>query len=144
VSKAYEALTDLKTKLQSIAGLETRVFICYEPADLDRQVLGVAGTTIGVVYGGLRSVSEPGTAKHGTSSVGQFMVFMKHDTPPFTNADNKGPALDTLERMRQVIMYKNSPTGHKWRFVSESMATSSKEKTVWMQVYDTPIQLGPV
>jgi hypothetical protein len=143
---AFRCVDDLKTKLESLAKLKGKAFWVYNEDHLMDKTKGITFPAVGVVYEGIRAVSEnqKDTYKVGFSGelVASVMVIQRPDT--ISPADTKKPAVELLDDIRGQIMGTKSPSGHQWRFVVEASASEKNGVVIWIQRWSTPVQLMPV
>jgi len=141
MTKVVDCLSDLQARVQLVVGLEQKTLICYNPDDLVDSLKAVPPPAVGVAYLGTQAAGEPGQARQGKAGIASFGLYLFIGTPvPGLSAPP--PAMEFLDLMRQQIIESTAPAGHRWRFVSESLADSSKGKAIWVQRWDTPVILG--
>jgi len=136
-----ECAHDLLTRLQSIADLNGKALFVFSEDDLLDKIKGVTLPAVGIVYEGMRSMPEQGTAKVGISCELVFSLAVINRPEVLSKADTKTVTLNLLDQIRQTLLVTRSPTGHYWKFVVEA-ATSVRNGTVfWVSRWSTPIQL---
>ena len=103
---ASKCVDDLKTKLESLAKLKGKAFWVYNEDHLMDKTKGITFPAVGVVYEGIRAVSEnqKDTYKVGFSGelVASIMVIQRPDT--ISSADTKnGASLWRLRLPRRTV-----------------------------------------
>jgi hypothetical protein len=136
-------VTDLSTRLQSIADLDNKVLFVFGQNDLEDKIKGAKFLpAVGVVYEGTRAIPDPGvTAKLGGSAEAVFSLLVINRPDNLFNADIKTSTLNLLDTIRSKILATRGPTGHFWRFVVEAAADEQKGVVFWVQRWSIPIQL---
>jgi hypothetical protein len=151
VSKLNEVLVEAEAKLLQLnaapVNLTGKVVVAYDEEDLLNVLKGVrAFPAVGIVYEGMRSMSEEGpTARVGISSeiVLGFVLVERGDEIHSTN-QKKTRAIDYLDGMRDQFMGQRSVvTGHFWHFLVESPAALRSGAVCWVQRWSLPVQLAP-
>lgn len=139
-------IEDLQSKLQGLPEVAAKTFWVYDEADLFDTVKQLQFPATGVVYEGIRAVSETDKSSGRQGISGELIASVALLILPGIkgSASVKVQAVDFLDQMRNTIMGTRSPTGHLWKFVVEAAATEKNGAVVWLQRWSTPIQLVPV
>lgn len=142
INAAQLCIDDVASVLQLIASLKSKVLHVYSDEELTESTSAMSYPACGVVYEGMRSLAEDGpTSKTGTSSelvVSVLLVDIYGSVAKSAVKKNAAPILDAI---RDAMMGRVSPTGHKWRFVVEAAATPKKGIVLWVQRWSVPVQL---
>lgn len=140
---ANKLLEEAKTKVQSIARIGRRVVTAYSEEALLDSVKMVTLPAVGVSYGGMRAVAEPGrdTNRKGASAEFMLNLIVIVDRPGAAEGIGQIKALETLDDLRNAFMEETSTSGHKWRFVSEMLVAERGKIVIWLQRWSTPVQL---
>jgi hypothetical protein len=142
INAAQLCVADVELVLQSIASLKGKVLNVYSEEELTTSTSAMSYPACGVVYEGMRSVSEEGsTSKTGNSCelvVSVLLVDMYGAVAKTAVKKNAAPILDAI---RDSMMGRKSPTGHKWRFVVEAAASPKQGIVLWVQRWSCPVQL---
>ena len=134
--------TDLRNRLQSIADFKNKNLFVFDEDDLADKIKGVALPAAGVMYEGMRSLSEAGSnTKIGLSAELVFSIMVISRAENIANVDSKTPLLNLLDEIRKSLLGTRSPTGHYWKFVVEAATRESKGMVFWVQRWQTTIQL---
>lgn len=141
MSKIVDCITDLKERLQSIAPLTGRIEVAWTPEDLTAIFKNMPAPAVGIVYEGQRSTTESGASvKQGFASQAVFGIYLLWGLPvPVPGADAKTPLIEMLDEMRNVMLDRSSPAGHKWHFMVEALADTVGKNVLWVQRWDTPV-----
>ena len=143
---ASKCVEDLRKKLEELSELKGKSFWVYNEEHLMDKTKGISFPAVGVIYEGIRSISEnyKDTYKTGFSGelVTSVIVLQRPDNISY--ADTKTPAVALLDMIREKILGSRSPTGHVWRFVVEASATEKHGVVIWLQRWSTPVQFTPV
>jgi len=149
MSKLTEVLEEASTRLLTLnappVNLTGKVVVAYDENDLLDVLKGVrAFPAVGIVYEGMRSMSEGGpTAKVGLSCeiVLAFVLVERGDEIHATN-QKKVRAIEYLDAMRLMFMGKRSTvTQHFWHFMVEAPAALRSGAVCWVQRWSLPTQL---
>lgn len=138
---AQRCVADVKLALQSIAELTGKIVSVYSEEELMDASKGIAFPCIGVVYEGMRSSPEPGSAKTGMAAELIVSLIMVERAAAAGESYTKNAALATLDDTRKALIGRQSPTGHKWRFIMEAPASEKKGTIIWLQRWATPAML---
>lgn len=149
MSKLTEVLEESRARLLQLnappVDLTGRVVVAYDENDLLDVLKGIRNyPAVGIVYEGMRSMTEPGpTAKVGLSAeiVLGFVLVERGDEIHSTN-QKKVRAIEYLDAMRsQFIAQRSDVTKHFWHFVVEAPAALRSGAVVWIQRWSIPVQL---
>lgn len=130
--------------LQSIAELKGKVLQAYSDEDLMAQMKLASRPVAGLLYEGLVSAQDDqakSTHRIGASgTIGISVILLVDGKSP---GSDRGftPAIDLMDQIRSITMDKRSPTNHFWRFVAEGQALEKSGAVVWVQRWNTPVQL---
>jgi hypothetical protein len=149
VSKLTEILDETSTKLLQLnappINLTGKVVVAYDENDLLDVLKGVrAFPAVGIVYEGMRSISEPGpTAKVGLScEVVLGLVLVERDDEIHATNQKKVRAIEYLDAMRlQFMGQRSTVTNHFWHFMVEAPAALRSGTVCWVQRWSLPVQL---
>jgi len=142
IEEAEKRLLQLNAPPVNLTG---KVVTAYDENDLLDVLKGVRSfPAVGIVYEGMRSMSEEGpTARVGISCeiVLGFVLVERGDEIHRTD-QKKVRAIEFLDAMRYQFMGKKSTvTGHFWHFVVESPAALRTGAVCWVQRWSLPVQL---
>jgi len=149
VSKLTDILDEASEKLLQLnappVNLTGKVVVAYDENDLLDVLKGVRSfPAVGIIYEGMRSMSEGGpTAKVGLSCevVLGFVLVERGDEIHRTD-QKKVRAIEYLDAMRLQFMTKRSTvTNHFWHFVVEAPAALRTGAVCWVQRWSLPVQL---
>ena len=134
---------DLEGRLQSVASLKKQVFKVSSPQLLGAKLKALPPPAVGVVYEGLRSVSQPGVGLNkGLSTNAVFGLYMTFSSSSYAvGVDIQSPITDILHEMRIALLEKVAASSHNWQFMVESFVDSNSTHEIWMQKWQTPIIL---
>jgi hypothetical protein len=149
MSKLTDVLDEASAKLLQLdappVNLTGKVVVAYDENDLLDVLKGVKSyPAVGIVYEGMRSMSEEGpTAKVGLSCeiILGFVLVERGDEIHATH-QKKVRAIEYLDSMRYQFMGQRSTvTKHFWHFVVESPAALRSGAVCWVQRWSLPVQL---
>lgn len=149
-SKLTALLEEAKNRLLELnappVNLTGKVVVAYDENDLLDVLKGVKSfPAVGIVYEGMRSMSETGsTAKVGISCeiVLGFVLVEAGDEMHRTN-QKKVRAIEYLDAMRYQFMGQRSTVAqHFWHFVVESPAALRSGTVCWVQRWSVPVQMA--
>lgn len=131
---------DMMTRLQSIAVLKNKTLFVLDEKDFEKKLSTIAVfPAVGIQYEGIRSATEPtGT---GVSGVLVLSLMILEQSSSVVVTDTKGTTMDLLDELRRSILTTSSPSRHKWKFVVEAPAAEMKGKVLWLQRWQTAVQL---
>lgn len=140
---AINCIEDIVKKVETVPGLKGRVFHVYSEEELIERTKGLSFPCAGIVYDGMRAISEGGkdTHKIGGSAelVVSVMVFFRQDTK--AKVDPKETTVAVLDSLRGKLITTKSPTGHFWKFQVEAAVEGKNGVLAYLQRWATPIQL---
>lgn len=148
-SKLNDILDEASTKLLQLnappVNLTGKVVVAYDENDLLDVLKGVrAFPAVGIVYEGMRSLSEEGpTARVGMSCeiVLAFVLVERGDEVHNTN-QKKVRAIEYLDAMRlQFMGQRSTVTTHFWHFMVEAPAALRSGAVCWVQRWSVPVQM---
>jgi len=123
------------------AGKEV-VFSVYSEEDLMDKTKYVRFPAVGIMYEGLRDGNRDST-KQGYAADCTIAVVLLMDGKSVGGLDQKNEAARILDAMRHAFKdnFQKSPSGHKWRFVSEMSAGQISNLLVYVQRWSCPVLL---
>lgn len=133
-------------RVQSIADVNGKALQIYDAEELTKVGGYVTYPAAGVIYEGMRSVpeAEKATLRAGYSSELILTVCVINQAENLGNAGFKDSSMLLMDKLRDAILGKKSPTGHIWKFIVEAPAAAKKDKVIWIQRWSAPIQLVEV
>lgn len=143
---ASKCVEDIRTKLQSVASLAGKHLTVYSPEDLaDVLKKGAKTPIVGVLYEGMRSITDPGPSVRvgGSAEIIIAIILITDKSYVSQAADAKTPSLALLDEIRSKIMGQKSPSQHRWRFIVEAAGDVTSGTVVWVQRWASPVQLYP-
>lgn len=138
-----EVLEDVKTKILSLPKFKDKVAHIYSYEELIDKSKNIALPAIGVIYEGLRA--ERGENAGKVASVVSSSIIVS--VIILTDSDNKlggipkMKAHEYLGLTRSALNNKNSPSGHKYRFIVEAPASEKGAKALWVQRWSVAAQI---
>lgn len=143
IDAATKCLADVEEVLQSIAKLKGKVVQVYSEEELLDTTKPLVYPACGVTYEGMRSVAEAGaTMKTGNSAELVMSIILIDTAVAVTAASNvKKQTPPILDAIRDLMMGRKSPTGHRWRFIVEASAVPKSGTVIWVQRWSCPVQL---
>lgn len=151
VGIAQSCIDQIDAALQSIAKLTGKVLQVYTEAELLDKTKLVTLPAAGVMYEGMRAVSEgqQANAVKTTHRVGitaelvlSIMIIETGGNVTGT-ANTKRLSTALLDLVRDRLMATKSPSGHNWRFIVEAAAEPKNGAVFWIQRWATPVMLIP-
>lgn len=149
MSRLTEVLEEASTRLLQLnappVNLTGKVVVAYDENDLLDVLKGVrAYPAVGIVYEGMRSMSEGGpTAKVGLScEIVLGLVLVERGDEIHRTDQKKVRAIEYLDAMRgQFIGQRSMVTHHFWRFMVEAPAALRSGAICWVQRWSLPVQM---
>jgi hypothetical protein len=149
MSKLTDVLEEASTKLLQLnappVNLTGKVVVAYDENDLLDVLKGVKSyPAVGIIYEGMRSMSEPGpTAVVGLScEIILGFVLVERGDEIHRTGQKKVRAIEYLDAMRLQFMGKKSDiTKHFCHFDVESPAALRTGAVCWVQRWSLPVQL---
>lgn len=149
MSKLTEILEEASARLLQLnappVNLTGKVVVAYDENDLLDVLKGVRNfPAVGVVYEGMRSMTEDGsTAKVGLSAeVVLGLVLVERGDEIHRTNEKMVRAIEYLDAMRmQFVAQRSSVTQHFWRFMVEAPADLKTGAVCWIQRWSLPVQL---
>lgn len=148
INAASLCVADVESVLQSIAKLKHKVMEVYSDDELLDSTKPLMYPAVGVTYEGMVSRHErPGTGQYGSLQQGisaeliiSILLLDQYSTATMgSNIKKKAPAV--LDDIRDLMVGRTAPTGHRWRFVAEASAVPKKGTVIWAQRWACPVQL---
>lgn len=143
---AQQCIDDVMTKLKNTLEFgdlgKEKVFTVYSEGDLLSKTKLVKYPAVGVMYEGIRANSGDPT-KQGLAADVQIALVLLLDGRSTGALGINNDAARLLDKMRVEFKKhcQESPTRHKWRFVSETPAGDVGTILVYVQRWSTPIIL---
>jgi hypothetical protein len=149
MSKLTEVLDEASTRLLRLnappVNLTGKVVIAYDENDLLDVLKGVRSyPAVGIVYEGMRSMSEGGpTARVGMSGeIVLGLVLVERGDEVHNTLQKKVRAIEYLDAMRfQFIGQRSTVTNHFWHFMVEAPAALRSGAVCWVQRWSLPVQM---
>lgn len=140
---AVKCIEDLKTKLKTVKEVSKNLHHIYSEDDIATITKGLSWPCVGLLYDGIRSVSEAGsTSKQGLSAELVCSILLFHKAGPATSSkDDVSAALVTLDNIRDAVKGTRSPSGHFWKFQNEAALGGKNSILIYVQRWATPVQL---
>lgn len=115
------SVIDLKSKIEGVKEIKKKTLYVFDQIALLQKSKAIKPPFAGVIYDGLFSTGPKSSGLNATlqcsimiAGSGQLLNIKKgHDD------DSKDDLTELLDDIRNCIRGTNSPTGHKWLFVSE-------------------------
>ena len=149
MSKLTDILDEASSKLLQLnappVNLTGKVVTAYDENDLLDVLKGVRSyPAVGIVYEGMRSLSEEGpTARVGLSAeVVLGFVLVERGDEIHNTLQKKVRAIEYLDAMRLQFAGKRSTvTNHFWHFMVEAPAALRTGAVCWVQRWSLPLPL---
>lgn len=137
---AVNCTDDITDKLKSTKEFGKKIFSVYSEEDLMDRSKALSYPSVGVMYEGL--IPNPGSdpSRQGLMADLKVSVILLIDGKG-SGLDRKNKAAEHLDEIRSVILTTKSPTGHKWRFVSETPVGAISGVLVYQQRWATACPL---
>lgn len=134
---ATNCTADLVTRLSALSGqpLRDNVLQVVSEDDFNDKSKLLKAPFAGVMYSGLRAEGNLDPSRQGMGA--RLVVAVIFGFTSVVGHDYKGEAWDMLGQARRAIRMQRSPTGHKWRFVSEAYVGVMKGTAFYVQTWDT-------
>lgn len=139
---ATECIEDVVKRINTIPTLRDKVFHVYSDQELLDKTKGLMYSCVAVIYAGLHAVTEAGsTHKVGLSAeiVVDTILFFRSNAQ--AQSDPKTGAVAILDAMRNSFKDTRSPSGHFWRFQSETAIELKSGLVGYLQRWAAPVQL---
>lgn len=138
---AQLCVDDIQTKLATVGDVATKVFSVYSEDDLLDKSKYLKYPAVGVLYEGITASYED-SSRQGLSTELRVALVLVLDGKSVGNLDRKNDAATTLDAMRDAIKRTNSPSGHKWRFVSEIPVGLVENVSIYVQRWATAVPIA--
>jgi len=139
---ALECTTDISQKLEAVAAIATKVFSIYSEDDLLDKSRMLKYPAVGVLYEGITASFED-PSRQGLATELRVALVLVIDGKSIGNLDKKNEAAQVLDTMRDALKMKTSPSGHKWRFVSEIPVGLVENVLIYVQRWATFVPITP-
>lgn len=138
-----DCIESVEQLLKSLDDFGSKVFYIYSEDELLDKTKAISLPAMGVVYDGMRSLSESGkdTGKIGVSAEIVVTVIVVFRRENFSTVDPKLKVVQVLDSIRNKFRGVRSPTGHLWRFQLEAAVEGKKGLQSYIQRWSTPVQL---
>ncbi len=136
---AQLCIADLQSKIKALTEFSQKQWTIVDEDDLFNKATGLSFPCAGVVYEGMRS--QTSAEGSGKSSVLTCSVYLLYKSGTIGNIDYKPKAVLLLDSLRNNILGKTSPSGHKWKFSFESPAEDMHKALVYYQRWTTDVIL---
>lgn len=139
VVQAYDSILEL---VRGVEGYKSKTFEVYSDADIEDATKNITLPCAGIVYDGIKAISEQerATLKIGASAEIVFSVLIMFKKAPMASVAPSRDVINTLDGLRRRFRESKAPTGHKWRFISESMVATKANILVYAQRWSCPVQ----
>ncbi len=137
-----ECIEDVVKRIDALPALKGKVFHVYSDQELLDKTKGLMYSCVAVIYAGLHSVPDSGTThKVGLSAeiVMDTILFFRSNAQ--AQNDPKVGAAAILDLMRAAFRDTRSPSGHFWRFQSETAIELKSGLVGYLQRWAAPVQL---
>jgi len=149
MSQLTDVLEEAKTRLLQLnappVDLTGRVVVAYDENDLLDVLKGIRNfPAVGIVYEGMRSLSQEGsTAKVGLSAeVVLGLVLVERGDELHRTNEKKTRAIEYLDAMRlEFAATRSDVTKHFYHFMVEAPAALRTGAVCWVQRWSLPIQM---
>lgn len=141
---AGDCTKDIAARIAVVLPLDSQhVFVVTDENDLVKQIqTGVKTPFAGVIYGGLQAREGADPSRQGRAVDLRVGVFFGVTGRTIGNADTKPATWALLSAVRKAIIGQRSPTGHHWRFLSESFLGSKNDASYYSQHWGTFTAIG--
>jgi hypothetical protein len=138
-------LLDLQAAVQSIANFKGRTALVFDEEEAVEKLKAISNLPAAVImYEGMRSQNIGGaTGDSGSSVVLGGTIMVLNDGEQLVATDTKIPTIKLLTAIRDVMLFRKSPSGHKWKFVLEAAATWDGDTSFWVQRWQVALQFQP-
>jgi hypothetical protein len=141
---ATQVMMEVQTLVQSIAEFETKTVFVYDEENLADRLKAVNLPAVGLIYNGMRSVTDPGpSTKMGISGEIHFTLMLLQRGEAPIRTDTKGASFLLLDSLRTAILGTRSVTGHFYHFQMEAPAALKGGLIFWAQRWSVPVQNRP-
>jgi|WetSurSiteA1Bulk_404760.scaffolds.fasta_scaffold15739_5 hypothetical protein len=132
MSLIVDCQQDLLDQISVLPGVRNKIFSIFSEEDLLDKSRGVKLPCAGVFYSGITSQGLPGGGL-GTEAV--FVVAIVLEAKTVGNLNTQTSALELLDGIRAVLKHRRSPSGHHWRFFSETAGGQMGNAVVYTQTW---------
>ncbi len=141
-------IADLKTRLQAVPSLATKIFHVYSEDELMDQTKQLRLPAVGIVYGGMGTNTDISTQRQQSSPINasaimDFNLIIMVQQSTMHGIRQEDQALDLLDEVRDTLQGQKGPSNHPYRFEIEGSAELRKGTVVWVQRWTNPVQLVP-
>lgn len=122
ITIATDCTSDIVAKVKAIGDFgakgQEKVFTVYSEEDLLEKTKLLKLPAVGIMYEGIKATAQD-PSRQGLATDLTVALVLLMTGKAVGNLDTKNQAAQILDEMRNSILKTTSPTGHKWRFVSE-------------------------
>lgn len=138
-----EVLEDIKAKVLALPKFKDKVTHVYSYEELVDKSKNIPFPALGIVYEGLRGETgaNAGSSASVVSTTLIVSLILLTDSDGKLGGLPKMKAHEYLGQTRNAINKKQSPTGHKYRFVVEAPASEKGNKVLWVQRWSVAAQI---
>lgn len=123
-------------KVRTIPEFVDKTEAVWSEDELVTMLKGAKTPMAGIVYNGL-SANSGDPSRQGLTADLTVSIFVLVEGNSIGRIDEKPEAARLLDVIRDKILTKTSPTGHKWRFVREVPQGKTNNKLVFVQTWAT-------
>lgn len=141
---AVDCISDIIGRLKGIgefgASGKEKIFTVYSEEDLLDKSKMLVFPCVGVMYEGIRANSlDP--SRQGMAADFSAALVLLLESKSIGNISTQNEAARLLDVMRESVRLSNSPSKHKWRFVSEMPGGTMGNASIYIQRWMTPVIL---
>lgn len=142
MSIAISCIEDLETRVKTLTEFKgtKKIFSVYSENDLLDKSKLLKLPAVGIMYEGITGNSGDPTRQGIMADIG-CSVLLILDGKSIGNINTQNKSAQYLDEIRDCILTANSPTKHKWRFVSEIPAGVVGNVMVYVQRWATALPL---
>lgn len=137
---AVKCTEDLEEKVRGLRTFGRKIFAVYSEEDLLDKSKLLQLPAVGLMYGGIVAEGNQDRSRQGLMGTLHLSVVLIIDANT-VSLDRKDEAANYLDTIRSAILTTCSPTGHKWRFVSETPLGKVGGVLVYAQRWSTAAPL---
>lgn len=131
----------LESLIRAVPEVHGRVFHVYSEEELMEKTKALIFPSVGLVYGGMRSVPTTGGSRDlGLSAELTASLILAFKTSN-AKSDPRDTAVSLLDKFRVAIHGQRSPSGHFWKFTMESALQGDSGVLYYFQRWSCPVQL---
>ena len=139
---ATECVNDIISKLEKLPALKGKAFHVMSDQELLDKTKVLMYTCAAVIYGGMREAGDgKETHKVGNSVEISMDILLFFRTNAQAKDDPKEEAVALLDGIRGQFLDSRAPTGHFWRFRSETSIELKTGLVGYLQRWTSPAQI---